>query len=451
MKNISKKMRQKAAVMLAVIMILTAVPTGIFANVVNNLAEVLVPPSLTFEQVYHFRFDGTALVGVNEQLFAVNKEGQFVATEDGDYWSWYDSSVYATFWEDGLFGVENRFGDVVAPAIYESIVLGEMGLAWVRQNGLWGILQLPDYLDNAFGPERAAIIRAGTGRDGFADNGYEIWSIADGAPEDGFIGELPYADAPLRVVSHVDNANFITAGPFGEFAEVWLYSHEEGTLTRLWRGWEYVVEEGSTRITLRDHALQDAPQGENTLVVEFRVRDDAASTATPENAATTANPVRIAAQSFENPMGRPVRRPAPPVLLQHGTHIATRDVNVRSGPSPDHAAIGWIPRGSTVEVIEQVNPWWVRVRFANNRIGFVNSPFLASRGLANVEGATPRTVATHRLNVRSGPGTSHSYVGVLHRGDVVQQLERVSGGWIRISYNHNGFIVTGYVHGHYLR
>ena len=86
----------------------------------------------------------------------------------------------------------------------------------------------------------------------------------------------------------------------------------------------------------------------------------------------------------------------------------------------------------------------------DTRTGFVNSPLLASRDNVNVQGLSTRTVTAHRLNVRSGPGIDHSYVGVLHNGDIVHELARVSGGWVRITYSLNGFIVTGYVHGHYL-
>jgi len=434
MKFVSKKVSKAVAMFLAVVMIMAVSPVALLANVASGLADVLVPPSMTFQQVYNFRFDGTALVVVNDRLSAINRDGQFVETEDL-MWSWYSSPVFTVSWEDGLRGVRNRFDDLVVPVAYDWIVLGELGVTLVEQGGLWGIIHL-DYLDNAFGPERAAIIRAGTGPDGFADAGYEIWRIADGDPEDGFIGELPYPGASRRVVSEAVNLDFITAGPYAEFEAFWLYSHEEGTLTRI-SSWDFDVEEGSTRITIRSQTFENAPQGENTIIAEFRVTDDAE------------NPVRIAAQTFDNPTGRTVRRPAPPVLLQGGTHIAARDVYVRSGPSPDHAPIGWIPRGTTVDVLGQANPWWARVQFTETRTGFVNSPLLASPGIAD-QGLTTRTVTAHRLNVRSGPGTDHSYIGVLHNGDIVHELARVAGGWVRISYSLNGFIVTGYVHGHYL-
>ena len=435
MKFVSRKVRKTVAIILAFVMVMSVSPITLLANAAGNLADVLVPPSLTFQQVYNFRFDGTALVVVNDRLTAINRDGQFVQTEDLE-WSWYDSQVFTRFFEGGMTGLRNRLGDVIVPAVYDWILPGELGLTLVQQGDVWGIIQLPDYLDNAFGPERAAIIRAGTGPDGFADVGYEIWRIADGAPEDGLIGVLPYAGASRRVVTEAVDTDFISFGPFDEFEALWIYSHEEGTLTRIHR-WQFDVDEGSTRITIRSQTFENAPQGENTIVAEFRVADDAD------------NPVRIAAQTFDNPTGRPVRRPAPPVLLQGGTHIASRDVHVRSGPSPDHAAIGWIPRGTTVEVLDQANPWWVRVQFTDNRIGFVNSPLLATPGTV-APGLTTRTVTAHRLNVRSGPGTSHSYIGVLHRGDIVHELERVSGGWVRITFNLNGFAVTGYAHGHYL-
>jgi len=451
MNFVSKKVRKSVAIFMAVVMLMAVSPVTAFANVAADLAGMLVSPSLNFQRVYNFRFDGTALVVVNNHVHAINSAGQFVEIGDLE-WSWYNSSVYELFWEGNLMGVQNRLGNVVVPPVYDDIVLGERGLTLVSQNGVWGIIQLPDYLDNAFGSARAAEIRGGTGPDGFTDVGYEIWSAADDGLEDGFVGELPYLGAARRVVATAVNTDFISFGPFAEFEAFWIYSHEEGVLTRL-RWWDFDVEEASTRITIQAQTFRDAPQGENTIIAEFRTAD-------------SVNPVRVAAQTFDNPTGRAVRRPGTPVVVGPGaarpapapaavagtvgTHIATRDVHVRTGPGADYTAMGWIPRDHTVEVLNHANAYWARVQFTANRTGFVNSPFLASTDTVDTQGLPTRTVNTHRLNVRVGAGVNHHAIGVLHYGDVVYELGRV-GGWVRVTHSRDGFYNTGYVFARYLR
>ena len=49
-------------------------------------------------------------------------------------------------------------------------------------------------------------------------------------------------------------------------------------------------------------------------------------------------------------------------------------LNIRSGPSPDHEAVGSAPRDSRVQVLERSGQWW-RIRYGNIE-GYVNSSFL---------------------------------------------------------------------------
>ncbi|WP_078594212.1 peptidoglycan-binding protein [Evansella clarkii] len=56
------------------------------------------------------------------------------------------------------------------------------------------------------------------------------------------------------------------------------------------------------------------------------------------------------------------------------------------------------------------------------------------------------TVTATSLNVRSGPGTSHSTIGSLPNGTQVEILNRESNGWIKISFNNS----VGYVSGQFI-
>ena len=57
------------------------------------------------------------------------------------------------------------------------------------------------------------------------------------------------------------------------------------------------------------------------------------------------------------------------------------------------------------------------------------------------------TVDTNGLNLRSGPGLSHSIIATLHEGDIIVILERTDSEWYYINFHG----VTGYVYAAYLR
>jgi len=57
------------------------------------------------------------------------------------------------------------------------------------------------------------------------------------------------------------------------------------------------------------------------------------------------------------------------------------------------------------------------------------------------------TVNTSGLNLRSGPGLSHSIIATLHEGDIIVILERTDSNWYYINFHG----VTGYVYTAYLR
>ena len=117
-------------------------------------------------------------------------------------------------------------------------------------------------------------------------------------------------------------------------------------------------------------------------------------------------------------------------------------LNVRSGPSANHAVLFSLPRNTVVRVSNLGRSGdWVRISH-NNRIGFVNQNFLISETWAN------RTVNTNGLNVRSGPSANHAVLFTLPQNTVVRvsNLGR-SGDWVRINHNNR----TGYVNQRFLR
>ncbi len=96
-------------------------------------------------------------------------------------------------------------------------------------------------------------------------------------------------------------------------------------------------------------------------------------------------------------------------------------VNLRNDATLDSDVIGQVNYGDELTVLE-IGEAWVRVRPP------AAIPVWVHAGLLFEE----REVRARVLNVRSGPGTQFSSLGMLNRGDTVEVLERFEE-WVRIS------------------
>ena len=107
-------------------------------------------------------------------------------------------------------------------------------------------------------------------------------------------------------------------------------------------------------------------------------------------------------------------------------------LNVRSGPGTSYDKVGVLPKGSRVEVAEEVNGW-AKIKF-NNGYAYVSTSYLEENSQESVKimYTTPDS-----LNARSGPGTSYVSVGALPKGSRVEVVEEVNG-WAKIKFN-NGY------------
>jgi uncharacterized protein YgiM (DUF1202 family) len=117
-------------------------------------------------------------------------------------------------------------------------------------------------------------------------------------------------------------------------------------------------------------------------------------------------------------------------------------LNVRTGPGITSPRFTSVPRGSSVTVLA-AQGGWLRVRLLDARIGWVSGGYV---DVAPTTGEPSRagTVTASRLNVRSGPGTSHGVVDTLDRGETVDILEE-SGGWLRIEGDGARWVYGRYV------
>ena len=114
-------------------------------------------------------------------------------------------------------------------------------------------------------------------------------------------------------------------------------------------------------------------------------------------------------------------------------------LNVRSSPSASASSVATLNKGSYVTLLSKSGNWW-KVAYGNKTYGYCHADYITP-----VSGSAS-TVTTSALNVRSGPGTTYSVTGYLHRDDTVVILS-TANGWSRVLYHGTK---TGYASSKYL-
>lgn len=137
--------------------------------------------------------------------------------------------------------------------------------------------------------------------------------------------------------------------------------------------------------------------------------------------------------------------------------VSASSLNVRATPSTSGTKLTSLSSGAKVNILESLDGWY-RVE-ANGKTGYVSSQYISlaqsQAPAAAPPAVTPPTaapesnltgkVSASSLNVRSGPGSSHSKVTALPSGTQVEILETLDG-WYRIQANGK----TGYVSAQYV-
>ena len=121
-------------------------------------------------------------------------------------------------------------------------------------------------------------------------------------------------------------------------------------------------------------------------------------------------------------------------------------LNVRTGPGTGYRVLGQAARGTKV-VVQGSSGDWRKISWGG-RAAYVHRSYLTG-GNAPPPPPPPTgtayTVSASTLNVRSGPGTNHSVLGQVSRGQRVTVIGS-SGAWKQIRFGSG----TGWVHGSYL-
>ncbi|MED3034801.1 peptidase M24 [Bacillus thuringiensis] len=142
-----------------------------------------------------------------------------------------------------------------------------------------------------------------------------------------------------------------------------------------------------------------------------------------------------------------------------GKNKVTADVlRVRTAPNTSSSVSGRVYEGQTLNVIGQENGW-VKINH-NGQIGYVSGEFVSgvssnagssnnNTNNNNQESVKPAsgnyTVNVSSLRVRTGPSTSHTTVGSVTKGQVVQVVGEVQD-WFKINYaGQTAYVSKDYV------
>ena len=132
-------------------------------------------------------------------------------------------------------------------------------------------------------------------------------------------------------------------------------------------------------------------------------------------------------------------------------YVKATSLNIRSGPSTSYSILGKLKLNDKVEVLGETSTW-SKINY-NGNTAYVSSEYLSDSvidsGSDNSTEVRPtiqnKKVTSNTLNVRSGPGTSYTKIGVLYKGNVVKGISE-KNGWIEINYNNQtGYISSDYV------
>ena len=128
-----------------------------------------------------------------------------------------------------------------------------------------------------------------------------------------------------------------------------------------------------------------------------------------------------------------------------GTLKVTSDVNVRSGASTDDSILGVAKVGTILNTTGIVDGKWYRVSY-DGKEGYVNRKLVSVQDFALVTDASGTLTIVSRANVRSGPGTGYSILGVAEVGDTLTITGTTDSHWYRVSYNGGtGFIAANLI------
>ena len=137
------------------------------------------------------------------------------------------------------------------------------------------------------------------------------------------------------------------------------------------------------------------------------------------------------------------------------TGTTTDGLNVRSGGSTSYSKIGYLSKGTKVNIVDKLSNGWYKIKYESG-YGYVSGTYVTnvvsvSSSNSNTTSSATKvvytaTVNTDSLNVRSGGSTSYSVIGKVTRGTKVEIVDKMSNGWSKIKYSSGyGYVSTTYL------
>lgn len=140
----------------------------------------------------------------------------------------------------------------------------------------------------------------------------------------------------------------------------------------------------------------------------------------------------------------------------------TDTVNVRRTASTEADIVGILNKGSDIEVIEQMNNGWTKIKHPNGE-AYVKSDFIKveqvqsqtstetsdkedSEEKETVAVTTKKGKVTDTVNVRKTSSTDGTIVGILNKGSQIEIMEQMSNGWTKIKHSSgDAYVKSDYV------
>ena len=136
----------------------------------------------------------------------------------------------------------------------------------------------------------------------------------------------------------------------------------------------------------------------------------------------------------------PAAAAAEPQQVWTGEIVST--VNFRDKPSLSGNRIRYLKKGETVAILRKVNDYWLEVKDAAGRIGYVSSLEKYIQIESANAGFEPNGQIIATVNFRTGPSTDASPIRYLKKGELIQITEKVNAYWYK-AFDANG--TAGYV------
>ncbi len=125
--------------------------------------------------------------------------------------------------------------------------------------------------------------------------------------------------------------------------------------------------------------------------------------------------------------------------------VVEKGVNFRTSPSTSGTVIGLVKAGTTFEVLDQVNSYWVKAN-VNGQVGYLSTNYVKIDSSSPGGAAAGQGVVEKGVNFRTGPSTSSSVIGLVKAGTTFQIVEKVNSYWVKANINGQiGYLSTDYV------